>query len=466
MSEQSTKVVVEGYLPPGHRPAPGPRPEREVWTGEDREQAQPVTESELWTAQTPIVTAPPRTAPPPPRQGAVVRNLPSADGRRTRRRIAGVDVTRGFALLGMIAVHTLPASADAAGNPTWTWSLFGGNAAALFAVLAGVSLAFLTGGRAPRRGRDAARSRVSLAVRALLLFAVGLSLNFLDIPAYNILIYYGLMFLLAIPFTLMSVRWLLVSALTFAVASPFLMQWSLEHIPAHVHANPNLFDLVNEPATVLAELFLTGTYPALPWMTFICLGMALGRLPLTRDRIQVLLVVIGAVVAAVGKGISLLMLYRFDLEYALIEATPWMTSDDVWTAQVYGPDPQLPTTTWQWLLLSGPHTNTPFALIGAAGLAMVALGGFLIASRAIGRWFTPLAAMGSMTLTLYASHLVFLTFVEVTPMPWFWYVVQIAVAALVATAWQQALGNGPLERVVTRASKAVGRAVVRTPKES
>ncbi|WP_254049384.1 heparan-alpha-glucosaminide N-acetyltransferase domain-containing protein [Kocuria sp. WRN011] len=466
MSEQSAKVVVEGYLPPGHRPAPGPRPERQVWTGEGQDRAEPVTENELWTAQTPIITAPAPTPAPAPRQGAAIRNVPSADGRRTSRRIVGVDVARGFALLGMVAVHTLPATADAAGNPTWTWSLFGGNAAALFAVLAGVSLAFLTGGRNPRRGRDAARSRVSLVVRAMLLFGVGLSLNFLAIPAYNILIYYGLMFLLAIPFTMLSVRWLLVSAVTFAVGSPFLMQWSLDHIPAHVHANPDALDLVTEPTTVLAELFLTGTYPALPWMAFICLGMALGRMPLTRDRIQVLLVVIGAVVAAVGKGISLLMLYRFDLEYALIEATPWLTSEDVWTAQVYGPDPQLPTTTWQWLLLSGPHTNTPFALIGAAGLAMVALGAFLIASRAIGRWFTPLAAMGAMTLTLYAAHLVFLTFVDVSPMPWFWYLVQVAVAALVATAWQQALGSGPLERVVTRASKAAGLAVVRKPEDS
>lgn len=460
MSQQSTKVVVEGFLPPGRRPAPGPRPEREVWTGEDPESKEPLTEGQLWAAQTPIIAAPPQSAAPAPRQGAVVRNMPSANGRRTSRRIVGVDVARGFALLGMVAVHTLPATADAEGNPTLTWTLFGGNAAALFAVLAGVSLAFLTGGSTPRRGRDATRSRVSLVVRALLLFAVGLTLNFLAIPAYNILIYYGLMFLLAIPFTMMSIRWLLVSAFTFAVASPFLMQWSLDYIPAHVHANPNAIDLVNAPTTVLAELFLTGTYPALPWMTFICLGMAVGRMPLTRDRVQVLLVVIGAVVAAVGKGVSLLMLYRFDLEYALIEATPWMSSDDVWTAQVYGPDPQLPTTTWQWLLLSGPHTNTPFALIGAAGLAMVALGAFLIASRAIGRWFTPLAAMGSMTLSLYASHLVFLTFVDVSYMPWFWYLVQIAVAALVATAWQQALGAGPLERLVTRASKAVGLAVV------
>jgi len=185
-----------------------------------------------------------------------------------------------------------------------------------------------------------------------LLFAIGLTVNLLDLPVYNILIYYGLMFLLAIPFTLMSVRWLLASAAFFAVVMPFVMQWSLSVLPAHVYGNPSFLEIFSDPGSVFAELFLTGTYPALPWMTFICLGLALGRLPLSRDRVQVLLVIVGAVVAAMSRGISMLMLLRFDLEDALINATPWMTSEDVWNIQYYGPDPQLPDTTNLWLLLT------------------------------------------------------------------------------------------------------------------
>ena len=256
-------------------------------------------------------------------------------------------------------------------------------------------------------------------------------------------------------------RWLLASSVVFAVAMPFVMQWSLSVLPAHVYGNPSFAELLTDPGAVFAELFLTGTYPALPWMTFICLGMALGRMPLSRDRVQVLLVIVGAVTAAVARGVSMLMLMRFDLENALIEATPWMTSGDVWNIQVYGPDPQLPDTSYLWLLLSGPHTNTTFALLESAGLAMVALGAFLLLSRVIGKWLTWLGAMGSMTLTLYVSHLVFLAFVWTDTTPWFWFFVQLVVAALFAVAWQQAVGNGPLERLVTRVSKGVAAAVVR-----
>ncbi|RKQ36513.1 DUF418 domain-containing protein [Kocuria tytonis] len=460
MTQQSLdENVVEGDLPVGQRPRPGRRPPREVWLGDRGDGGRTAAESGLWTSATPVVTAPPRSA-STPRQGAVTRNVTSADGRRTKRRIMGVDVARGFALVGMVAVHVLPAVADADGNPSVEWQLFAGHSAALFATLAGVSLAFMTGGRNPRLGREGSRARVSILVRALVLFLVGLSVNLLDLPVFNILIYYGLMFLVAIPFTRMSVRWLLACAAFFAVVMPFVMQWSLSVLPAHVYGNPSFPELFTDPGAVLAELFLTGTYPALPWMTFICLGMALGRLPLSRDRVQVLLVIVGAVMAAVARGISLLMLMRFDLEDALIEATPWMTSDDVWNIQVYGPDPQLPDTSNLWLLLSGPHTNTPFALLESAGLAMVALGAFLLLCRVIGKWLTWLGAMGSMTLTLYVSHLVFLALVWTDSTPWFWYIVQIVVAALFAVAWQKAVGNGPLERLVTRVSKGVAAAVV------
>ena len=74
----------------------------------------------------------------------------------------------------------------------------------------------------------------------------------------------------------------------------------------------------------------------------------------------------------------------------------------------------------------------------------------------------PLGAMGSMTLTIYSAHLVFLAFVPISETPMFWLIIQIAVAALVATAWQHAMGSGPLERLVTKASHAAGRKVVPT----
>ena len=53
-----------------------------------------------------------------------------------------------------------------------------------------------------------------------------------------------------------------------------------------------------------------------------------------------------------------------------------------------------------------------------------------------------------------------LAFVWTETTPWFWFIVQVVVAALFAVAWQQAVGNGPLERLVTRVSKGAAAAVV------
>ena len=270
------------------------------------------------------------------------------------------------------------------------------------------------------------------------------------------------MFLLAIPFTVIPVRWLMTSAVLFMVPAPILMRASLGILPAHVHANADLVNLFTEPGAVFSELLLAGTYPALPWMAFICLGMALGPLPLTRDRIRILLVILGAVIAAVAKGLSMMMLLRFGVRDALVAATPWLTTKEVMTIQNYGPGPQLPTTTMSWLLIPGPHTNTPFAIALGAGLAVMALGSFLLICRWIARFLAPLGAMGSMTLTLYSAHLVFLAFVPISETPTFWLIVQLAVAALVATAWQHAMGSGPLERLVIKASRSAGRKLVPT----
>ncbi|MGH3372444.1 MAG: heparan-alpha-glucosaminide N-acetyltransferase domain-containing protein, partial [Nocardioidaceae bacterium] len=66
-------------------------------------------------------------------------------------RVVGLDVARAVALVAMMATHILP-GVDSSGV-TLTQQVAGGRASALFAVLAGVSLALMTGRRAPLRGR-------------------------------------------------------------------------------------------------------------------------------------------------------------------------------------------------------------------------------------------------------------------------------------------------------------------------
>src|SRR3954468_8624567 len=117
----------------------------------------------------------------------------SRDARSLRRgsaRLVGLDVARCLALVGMVSVHVVPARA-ANGQLTLAHNLAAGRSAALFAVLAGVSLALMTGGETQVRGRERAARSAGIAVRALLIAGIGLLLGALASGLAVILTYYG-----------------------------------------------------------------------------------------------------------------------------------------------------------------------------------------------------------------------------------------------------------------------------------
>ena len=91
---------------------------------------------------------------PPPITGGRINNrpidtpnpLPQPGIGNDKPRLIGIDVARGLALLGMIAVHALiPFDEDF--QPNWVSYLATGHASAVFAVLAGVGLSLTTGRR-------------------------------------------------------------------------------------------------------------------------------------------------------------------------------------------------------------------------------------------------------------------------------------------------------------------------------
>ena len=97
-------------------------------------------------------------------------------------RLAGIDAARGLALLAMMATHVLATfEPDPQLTPTWIGLAFSGRAAALFAVLAGVGLALSTGKQQPLEGAELRGARRGIALRALVIGAVGLSLGGLEV---------------------------------------------------------------------------------------------------------------------------------------------------------------------------------------------------------------------------------------------------------------------------------------------
>ncbi|MFW6188487.1 hypothetical protein DEJ38_10700 [Kocuria rosea] len=374
------------------------------------------------------------------------------------RRLTGVDAARGLALIGLMSVHVLPSSDDETGEPTWSQILFSGDSAALFALLAGVGLALSTGGPRPHGGRELGADRVALVVRAVLIAVLGLAIGSLladDLPADNILIYYGVFFLLAVPFLRAGPKPLFGSAAVFLLVAPVLMQSLRDALPEPVADNPAFGELLTEPGATAAQLLLTGTYPALAYLTYLLTGMGLGRLDLRRRATQLRLLAVGLGLSVCAQAASYVLLHGLG-GYERLLASSSGDARQLDEILIWGED-WLPTDTWWSLAVDAPHTNTPLAIAVSLGTGMAVLGAFLLISRVVGAWLLPLSAMGSMTLTLYTAHLVVLSFEVHEDRPHLWLAVQLVSAVLFAVTWQRTMGQGPLEGALGAVTKGARR---------
>jgi uncharacterized membrane protein len=373
-----------------------------------------------------------------------------------------VDAARGLALIGMIAVHILPVHDPETFEPTLQWSLFGGRAAALFALLAGLSLAFSSGGRTPHQGRALTATRAGLVVRALLIASVGLAINQVmpsPAPALGILVYYGAFFLLAVPLLGLRRRTLALAAALFAVLGPVLVHVLGPALPRPEAVNPTLGSALADPGATLAQVLLTGTYPAVPYLTYLCAGLLLGRTDLHEVVVRVRIAVVGVVLALGAWFVYWVLVLQAGGYDQLMRHTPWLSEDQIDEILVWGPSPELPTSTWWWLLTPGPHSNTPVTLLMDLGTGLAVLGLFLLVARPNRLW-TTLGAMGARTLTLYSAHLLALATTLHYQDRALWFAVHVAVAAGFAVLWQKAFGQGPLERAVAAAVRGTRRLVL------
>lgn len=370
-------------------------------------------------------------------------------------RIVGVDVARGLALLGMFSVHVFGAF-DAAGSPTPAWMFAGGRSSATFAMTAGIGLAFTTGGRRPATGRPAA---AAVAARAGTIALIGLLLgyasNAADLDVDVILVFYALLFLIAIPLLGRDPRALAGLSLTLALGAPFAVHALRGLLPEPAFdGDPTLQDVVTDPLGLVSDLLVHGDYPVLAWTAYLCAGLALGRLDLTSRRVARRLLGGGLGLVAVVWPVSSLVLFRYDGLRQL-----WRTefpgasrAEALWDS----PD----GVTWWALLSRAPHSTTPFDLLLTLGSAAAILGGALLLTRntLLSRALTPLAAAGSMPLTLYAAHVLLLATGALGDSPELLYAVMTIGALLFALSWRH-VGRGPLETVVAVAARRCREAV-------
>lgn len=384
---------------------------------------------------------------------------------RATARITGVDLARGLALFGMVATHVYDTFGDDGSTPTAATVLAGGRSAATFALVAGIGVAFLTGGRRVVRGRARTAAAAGLAVRAAVIGTIGLLLGFVGSGITLILPYYAVVFLLAIPLLRLSPRTLGVLAATSMVLAPLVLVGTARlGLDYDTPGNPTLTTVLTDPLGLAVELFLTGPYPVVAYMTYLCAGLAIGRLDLTSRRVAGRLLGGGLALAVTAKAVSLFLLYPLG-GLDRLAATGGPDGEPVRVASLLWAPAQ--GTSWWQLALSSQHSEMPLDLAHTLGSAMTVLGAALLATRspAIRRWTGPLVAAGTMSLTLYSAHFIVLqTEVLETDAVELGLTAQYAVlvvACLVfAVRWRRRHEHGPLEHVVAALSGRARRAVL------
>lgn len=377
-------------------------------------------------------------------------------------RVVGLDVARALALVGMMATHILPALDGA--ELSLSHQIASGRASALFAVLAGVSIALMSGRTTPQRGRERTATAAGLAVRALIIAGIGLLLAEADSGIAVILTYYGVLFVLAIPFLGLGARALAVLSAVWLVVAPVVSHLVRPELPAPSYRSPSL-DSLAEPWQLLTELTFTGYYPAVPWVAYLLAGMAVGRLSLASGRTAARLAVLGVGAAAVSWLVSEALVSAPGVRRTLGETFVGPVTDNSLSLTLdrglYG---TTPTGSWWWLAVHAPHSATPFDLAHTIGTSLLVIGFCLAVGRLAPRTLAVLFGAGAMTLTLYSAHVV-------SRHPGWWdgddrgtFLAQVGLVLLVGAAFRAAGSRGPLETVVAAAQNGVRRAAAARPR--
>jgi uncharacterized membrane protein len=389
-----------------------------------------------------------------------------APAARGDRRIVGIDLARGIALLGMAATHMLMVTDDE-GYLTPVGLVFAGRSSALFALLAGVSLAVVSGGTAPRRGRDRARVSTSIAIRAVLIGLLGLVLVEAGAPVAVILTYYAVLFVLALPFLGLHAGPLALLAGAWAVLAPLVSHLVRPEFPPGPGEQVGLEVLLTDPGTAVVRLLLTGYYPVLVWLAYVLAGLAVGRSDLRERATALRLLIGGLALAATAWIVSTVLLAAGPARVLDPDGTAgldgWGAAWWLQNGEAYG---TVPTGDWRWLLVAAAHTGTPFDLLHTIGTSLAVLGACLLITRSdlVRRLARPVAAVGSMTLTLYTVHVLLLVSEVGTWGEPAYYWAQVVGALVVAPLWLWRFRRGPLEQLVHAISHDIARAAVPPPR--
>ena len=385
-------------------------------------------------------------------------------------RILGLDVARGLAILGMAGAHVGVTEAFEWGDPTTWTDLVHGRSSILFALLAGVSIALMTGRDVLPERERLPGIRLNLVGRGAVIFVIGLALELLNTPIAVILTLYGLLYVAVIPVLRWRPRQLLLGAAVLALAGPALLAL--------------LSAVALQPFGAGIGFVLYGTYPITVWLALVLGGMALGRLRVQELRTAVVALVVGVVLAAIGYGLgalgagaglggteSIVSSTSVSSGSESIEILP----GESLSSSSFIPDDVMPPSGWESypealaatdplgsmvraVFAVDPHSGGTAEILGSGGFALAVIALCLLLSRPLRLPLLPLGALGSMPLTAYSLHVVSVVLVA-GPGGFiadnsFWGLTAVALL-VVTTLWSMFVGRGPLERLVGKGAAAM-----------
>jgi uncharacterized membrane protein YeiB len=302
-----------------------------------------------------------------------------------KNRIIGYDLARALALFGMVIVNFKIVMGAADNGAPWLVYLTGlldGRAAATFVLLAGIGISLLSGSaRRSNAPKATVPIRNTLLKRALFLFVVGL----LYTPVWpaDILHFYGVYIAVAALLLTSSIRKL--SILSFLLMVGFVFMFFAFNYEQEWNWKTLEYAGFWTPVGMIRNLFFNGFHPTIPWLSFLLIGMIIGRFEMNNLVVRRRVFWVGLVTALAAEGTSWFLIQSLSAGVSL--------ADQEAIVAIYGTKPMPPMPLY---ILAGA---------GTASAIVAALVGIGVRCGSH-RWIRPWVATGQLALTLYVAHVV------------------------------------------------------------
>lgn len=214
----------------------------------------------------------------------------AAIGSRSSNRIWALDVARALAVFGMIMAHTLDVPPVNPADPSTWMGVVHGNSAGLFGVLAGVSIALMTGRTRIPTVEEMPKIRLKLMTRGAIIFAFGLFAELLNTPVMVILCMWGIFYVAITPFIQLRRRYLALWSALFGLFGPTFIGL--------------LGFLFDSPQGMGIQMLFFGIYDIPVWLSLMLAGMVIGRSNLSDLKNQLTIFTAGVVATGVVLGVG------------------------------------------------------------------------------------------------------------------------------------------------------------------